>query len=312
MKRYDSSSFSQSTDVTQRSGSSQAASPFSRKGPPGKLGPFGRPDIESNPATLSPFSEHGPTDGPFGGPRRATIAAGAFGGSSSMFSSPFGGGGDRSVPPPANDSSPFSENAPSGPFGSNSPFGSGSPFGASAQTPSAPVGMPPPPQPEEEEDDDIHRDDEPVIPQYALGRRTSVSAESLVPAHARPFQPGVDAFIPEEEDEGPASMPVIPKSPEQLARIRAAIKPNFLFRNLDEEQEADVLAAMKEVKVGPGEVVIEQGAAGDYFYVVESGELEVYVKRDGEPGDGARADLGKKVAQYKEGGSFGELALMHK
>lgn len=155
-----------------------------------------------------------------------------------------------------------------------------------------------------------------MIPQYALGRRTSVSAESLVPAHARPFQPGVDAFIQEEEDESAVNMPVIPKSPEQLARIKAAIKPNFLFRNLDEEQEADVLAAMKEIQVGPGELVIEQGAAGDYFYVVESGELEVFVKRDGEEGEAPRVegkkDLGKKVAQYKEGGSFGELALMHK
>lgn len=298
------------TDGSQRSGSQQAASPSSRKGPPGKLGPFGRPNLDDNPATLSPFSEHGPTDGPFGGPRRATIAAGAFGGSASMFSTPFGGAGDRAVPPPANDSSPFSENAPNGPFGSNSPFGSGSPFGASAQTPSAPVGVPPPPQ-SDADDDDAHPD-EPIIPQYALGRRTSVSAESLVPAHARPFQPNVDAFITEEEDEASVTMPVIPKSPEQLARIKAAIKPNFLFRNLDEEQEADVLAAMKEIQVGPGEIVIEQGAAGDYFYVVERGELEVYVKREGESGDGPRADLGKKVAQYKEGGSFGELALMHK
>lgn len=123
-----------------------------------------------------------------------------------------------------------------------------------------------------------------------------------------------------EEDEstpnaGVSATPVFPKTEEQLARIRAAIKPNFLFRNLDEEQEADVLAAMKEVNLGAGEIIIEQGAAGDFFYVVESGTLEVFVKRDGQLIDAEKGDrplYGKKVAVCQEGSSFGELALMHK
>lgn len=121
-----------------------------------------------------------------------------------------------------------------------------------------------------------------------------------------------------EEDESTPSqsaMPVFPKSDEQLHRIRTAIKPNFLFRNLDDEQEADVLAAMKEVKINAGEMIIEQGAAGDYFYVVESGQLDVYVKKEGQVLDeknGDRSLLGKKVATCVEGNSFGELALMHK
>jgi len=110
-------------------------------------------------------------------------------------------------------------------------------------------------------------------------------------------------------------MPSFPKTEEQLARIRAAIKPNFLFRNLDDEQETDVLAAMKEVNTSPGEMIIEQGAAGDFFYVVESGKLEVFVKREGQvldPEKGDKPALGKKVATCVEGNSFGELALMHK
>jgi cAMP-dependent protein kinase regulator len=121
----------------------------------------------------------------------------------------------------------------------------------------------------------------------------------------------------EEDEDTPSqpSMPVFPKSDEQLERIKTAIKPNFLFRSLTEEQEADVLAAMKEVTIGAGEMIIEQGAAGDYFYVVESGELNVYVKREGQVMDeanGDRAILGKKVATCVKGNSFGELALMHK
>lgn len=72
---------------------------------------------------------------------------------------------------------------------------------------------------------------------------------------------------------------------------------------------------MKEVTIGAGETIIEQGAAGDYFYVVESGTLEVFVKREGQvinPEQGDKPNLGKKVATCVEGNSFGELALMHK
>ena len=158
--------------------------------------------------------------------------------------------------------------------------------------------------------------DEPTIPSYALGRRTSVSAESLVPTIQRPFGT-LDATM-EEDETTPnpnSATPSFPKSDDQLERIRAAIKPNFLFRNLDADQEADVLAAMKEVSLASGEMIIEQGAAGDFFYVVESGTLDVFVKRDGQvinAEQGDRALLGKKVATCSEGNSFGELALMHK
>lgn len=160
--------------------------------------------------------------------------------------------------------------------------------------------------------------DDPPIPSYALGRRTSVSAESLVPTSQRGYGPTSGLETTMEEDENTVNLnsgtPVFPKSEEQLARIRQAIKPNFLFRNLDDEQEADVLAAMKEVKVDAGEVVIEQGAAGDFFYIVENGRLDVFVNKEGQVLDlekGDRQGLGKKVAECSEGSSFGELALMH-
>lgn len=293
----------------QRSASSRTASPSSRR----NKGPGNPSSFDEDPAsdTLSPF-EKGPSDGPFSGgaagARNAAAAAAAAGLGAGMFSSPFGGNGNATARA-TDDSSPFSEEAPGGPFGNASPFGA-SPFGAGAQTPSAPVGVP-------SNDLDDHAFDEPPIPSYALGRRTSVSAESLVPTASRTFDP-THAFIAEEDEDAPEAapeMPVFPKSDEQLKRIREAIRPNFLFRNLDEEQEHDVLAAMKEIKVQPGETVIQQGDAGDYFYIVESGELDIFVKRDDqvlEPEKGDRPDLGKWVHTSKTGESFGELALMHK
>lgn len=140
-------------------------------------------------------------------------------------------------------------------------------------------------------------------PGFSAGRRTSVSAESLHPKAGAADGAGGGAQRPE--------LPTYPKSPQQLARIRLSIASNFLFRNLDDDQSSDVLSAMKEVRVGQGEVVIRQGDVGDYFYVVEEGQLEVFKSKDGE-GSAANGGLGDKVATTGPGMSFGELALMYK
>ncbi|ORY29514.1 cyclic nucleotide-binding-like protein [Naematelia encephala] len=261
-----------------------------KRGPPGSLSAFSAlpsHDLSQAPHTPSPFSETGPSDNPFGGPRRATVPTGSnnVNTGAPIFSAPFGAA-------PAREASPFGD-VPS--FAAN-------PFGQAQSAPSA----------EEQQD-------EPPVPSYALGRRTSVSAESLVPTNQRgpALSNGLETTMEEDEttpNQGSTAIPVFPKTEEQLARIKSAIKPNFLFRNLDEEQEADVLAAMNEVTIPAGEMIIEQGAAGDYFYVVESGKLDVFVKRDGQvldPEKGDKPALGKKVATCTEGNSFGELALMH-
>ena len=47
-----------------------------------------------------------------------------------------------------------------------------------------------------------------------------------------------------------------------------------------------------------GEVIIQQGDEGDNFYIIDNGEVEVYVN-------------GEKVLNIGDGGSFGELALIY-
>jgi cAMP-dependent protein kinase regulator len=69
---------------------------------------------------------------------------------------------------------------------------------------------------------------------------------------------------------------------------------------------------MREVAVDAGHVVIEQGAAGDFFYVVEDGEFDIYVKKAGSDSSTDESKWGKKVHTALPGGSFGELALMYK
>ncbi|KAJ3807394.1 cyclic nucleotide-binding-like protein [Lentinula aff. lateritia] len=142
-----------------------------------------------------------------------------------------------------------------------------------------------------------------------FARRTSVSAES----------------IPIEDLVHSAHVVIHPKTPAQLARIRSSIKNNFIFRDLDEEQETGVLDAMREVQVAEGEEVIRQGDVGDFFYVVESGMLDCYILGGVvEPSSPtspttttAPAPLpihplyGTLVASCAPGTSFGELALMY-
>jgi len=146
-------------------------------------------------------------------------------------------------------------------------------------------------------------------PMASLGRRVSVSAES--------------GLAYDEELNKPT--PVFPKSDEQLKRIKASISRNFLFRDLNEEQESGVLNAMQEVKVPAGHVVIRQGDDGNYFYIVEEGLLYCYIidgldnlttLPEGEVADNFSptdydAQFGKKVAVCKPNDSFGELALMY-
>ncbi|KAI9281849.1 cyclic nucleotide-binding-like protein [Sporodiniella umbellata] len=134
--------------------------------------------------------------------------------------------------------------------------------------------------------EDEEHDDFPVEPLssapsaiYNRIRRTSVSAESMAPT---------EDFV----------KVVIPKTESQAERIKRSIGNNFLFRDLDEEQYIDIVNAMSEKHLGAGAMVIEQGAVGDYFYVVECGTLDCFI-------------YGNKVTSYEAGGSFGELALMY-
>ncbi|PUU83970.1 cyclic nucleotide-binding-like protein [Tuber borchii] len=130
---------------------------------------------------------------------------------------------------------------------------------------------------------------------YNMSRRTSVSAESLVPSSSN-------------EEWNP---PVYPKTSEQLNRLKTAVSGNFLFMHLDDDQSGQVLSALMEKPIPrKGTRVITQGDVGDFFYVVEKGSFDVYVNSAGSmlPGlDG----MGKKVNSIDPGGSFGELALMY-
>jgi len=131
---------------------------------------------------------------------------------------------------------------------------------------------------------------------YGMGRRTSVSAESLNPTAS-----SNDNWSP----------PFHPKSEDQIDRLKKSISGNFLFSHLDDEQSSQVLGALMEKPIpAKGIKVITQGDQGDFFYVVEKGTFDVYVNPAGSLLPGLEG-LGSKVATIEPGGSFGELALMY-
>ncbi|XP_048507614.1 cAMP-dependent protein kinase type II regulatory subunit isoform X3 [Athalia rosae] len=130
-------------------------------------------------------------------------------------------------------------------------------------------------------------DDEPPVARFAT-RRKSVFAET---------------YNPEDDEDEEGIKMVHPKSDQQRLRLGESVKTILLFRALDKEQMADVLDAMFEKAVEPGEFIIRQGDDGDNFYVIERGKFEVYVK------DPTGDDL--LIHTYENSGAFGELALLY-
>jgi len=70
-----------------------------------------------------------------------------------------------------------------------------------------------------------------------------------------------------------------------------------LFAGLDDRELDQIASSMQERRVSAGETVLEQGALGAGFFVVEQGEADVNV--NGEP----RGTIGP-------GDYFGEIALL--
>ena len=97
------------------------------------------------------------------------------------------------------------------------------------------------------------------------------------------------------------------KTPDEIRRISSAVKANFLFQHLNEAQRKLIFGLMEKRQVSTGEVIIKQGDKGDHFYVVESGEFDVFVKQ----GDGPPQFVHTYTTKGGTHPCFGELALMY-
>ncbi|MGH0128637.1 UNVERIFIED_CONTAM: hypothetical protein FKN15_037397 [Acipenser sinensis] len=109
--------------------------------------------------------------------------------------------------------------------------------------------------------------------------------------HSRPITV-LGLRLPHQYQYHPGSDPVL-KPPTRR-------RPSAKVTNL--EQMSQVLDAMFERLVSPGEHVIDQDDDGDNFYVIERGTYDISVKVDG---------IDCCIGTYNNHGSFGELALMY-
>ncbi|XP_067643282.1 cAMP-dependent protein kinase type I regulatory subunit isoform X2 [Eurosta solidaginis] len=109
---------------------------------------------------------------------------------------------------------------------------------------------------------------------------------------------GISAEPVTEEDATSYVKKVVPKDYKTMAALSKAIAKNVLFSHLDENERSDIFDAMFPVTHLMGENIIQQGDEGDNFYVIDHGEVEVFVN-------------GEMVTTIGEGGSFGELALIY-
>jgi len=105
--------------------------------------------------------------------------------------------------------------------------------------------------------------------------------------------------------------PVYKKTEEETARIKTVIQTStslqVMFGHLRGPAIDQVVGAMFSRDVEVGMCVIQQGGDGDYFYIVDSGEYDIFVKRQGTPPE----EPPEWVQTASPGSSFGELALMY-
>ena len=128
----------------------------------------------------------------------------------------------------------------------------------------------------------------PQMKKMSLIPRSGVSAEVYGTFHKK------ESFIAK----------VVPKTPEQIQRIKTSVIHSFLFGNLEPKDLQVVINAMEEKRFKKGENIITQGDNGDCLYFVESGNLNCFKKFQSDPEP-------KLVKHYQPGDSFGELALLY-
>ncbi|CAH8573030.1 unnamed protein product [Schistosoma turkestanicum] len=124
----------------------------------------------------------------------------------------------------------------------------------------------------------------------------SPSGASLTRRRSR--RGAVSGEVYTEEDAASYVKKVVPKDYKTMTALSKAIAKNVLFSHLDETERSDIFDAMFPVHRNPGDVIIQQGDEGDNFYIIDQGEVDIFLNNE-------------YSSTIGEGGSFGELALIY-
>lgn len=122
-------------------------------------------------------------------------------------------------------------------------------------------------------------------------RRVSVSSESI---------------DPEKLKQQVAHIVIVPKEPDVAQNLFQVVSRSaMLKRMLDTDERALIVKAFQgPIVKHSGENIIVQGEEGDLFYLIEKGQVDVFVKKSNDSDE-------EKVHMYHDGDTFGQLALMY-
>eukprot|EP00605_Chrysophyceae_sp_TOSAG23-4_P001049 GSChrysophyteH1.ASY1.ANO1.1154.1 assembled CDS len=94
------------------------------------------------------------------------------------------------------------------------------------------------------------------------------------------------------------------KTSEQLERVAAMVKTNFMFQHLSAAQREKIFSVMSLRDVKADEMIIREGDAGDEMYIIDEGQFHVLKKNE--------SGVDNLVFTYTSiGAAFGELSLMY-
>lgn len=120
-----------------------------------------------------------------------------------------------------------------------------------------------------------------------LGKKDPIRRDIFMPVSA----PQMDVMLNFEP-------PTFKKDFESVNVIALALRKNFVFNEMNEEDTKRFINAFEQVTVDKGETIIRQGDVGDFFYVVAYGEVSFHVNN-------------RKVGSAGSGSSFGEMSLLY-
>jgi hypothetical protein len=113
------------------------------------------------------------------------------------------------------------------------------------------------------------------------------------------------------------------KSHEQIQKLKQVLKSIVLFKHLYEDDIDIIVESMFERKTNFDDVIIREGAPGNYFYVILNGHFEVYIKTkktakngdvnsqndDSDENIKHHIEYGTKISEYINKGYFGKLSI---
>jgi len=122
--------------------------------------------------------------------------------------------------------------------------------------------------------------------------------ESLITQHSRVRERNKNIFAQPIDMSNDYTAPIFAKTEASIQFIDNSLADNFIFASLSDEERKSLIDAMILETVEKGTVIIQQGGIGDFFYVVEEGQVSFSVDRN-------------HVGSCSRGGAFGELSLLY-